>query len=144
MTDPSWGWCSWALATYGCRPAEVFSLRPADDGTAQVLTIKRKGKLPTWRTDLALPVAGDAPGERSVPCVTAREYIQTRCRWQGAGRRVLVPSSMICAMPGAFAASASCPQLRSSQSAWVTTLLSITAPTTAGWIKPILQGSQSA
>ena len=67
MTDPSWGWCSWALATYGCRPAEVFSLRPADDGTAQVLTIKRKGKLPTWRTDLALPVAGDAPGERSVP-----------------------------------------------------------------------------
>ena len=45
--DPTWGWCTWALATYGCRPAEVFSLRPADDGTAQVLTIKRKGKLPT-------------------------------------------------------------------------------------------------
>lgn len=58
MADSTWGWCSWALATYGCRQAEVFSLRPADDGTAQVLRIKRKGTLPIWRTALALPVAG--------------------------------------------------------------------------------------
>jgi integrase len=52
---PRWGWATAALATYGCRPAEVFSLRPADDGTGRVLTVKRKGKQPTWRTALALP-----------------------------------------------------------------------------------------
>ena len=94
IADPTWGWCSWALATYGCRPAEVFSLRPADDGTAQVLTIKRKGKLPIWRTALALHVAGEAPGERSVPWdVTApakydSAQAKIQCdRWQGWLRR---------------------------------------------------------
>ena len=64
--NPEWGCCMWALATYGCRPAEVFSLRPAGDGTAQVISVKRKGKLPTWRTALALPVVDTEP-ERSVP-----------------------------------------------------------------------------
>lgn len=52
---PRWGWATAALATYGCRPAEVFSLRPAEDGTGRVLTVKRKGKQPIWRTALALP-----------------------------------------------------------------------------------------
>ena len=66
IDNPTWGWCTWALATFGCRPAEVFSLRPAGDGTAKVLTVKRKGKLPTWRTALALPVA-TPPGGRQVP-----------------------------------------------------------------------------
>ncbi|NKB75363.1 MAG: hypothetical protein GKR83_12665 [Synechococcus sp. s2_metabat2_7] len=41
-----WRWCLWALATYGCRPAEVFSLQPSDDDTARVLSLKRKDKLP--------------------------------------------------------------------------------------------------
>ena len=91
--DPTWGWCVWALATYGCRPAEVFSLRPAGDGTAQVLSIKRKGKLPTWRTALALPVA-DAPTTRVVPWdVTAPTQYDSataklQCdRWAGWLRR---------------------------------------------------------
>ena len=61
-----YGWITWALAAFGCRPAEVFSLRPAGDGTAQVLTIKRKGALPTWRTAMALPLMA-APGDRRVP-----------------------------------------------------------------------------
>ena len=94
IQDPTWGWCCWALATYGCRPAEVFSLRPAEDGTAQVLTIKRKGKLPIWRTALALPVAGDSPTKRSVPWdVTAPAKYDSatsklQCdRWQGWLRR---------------------------------------------------------
>ena len=94
IEDPTWGWCCWALATYGCRPAEVFSLRPAEDGTAQVLTIKRKGKLPIWRTALALPVAGDSPSKRSVPWdVTAPAKYDSatsklQCdRWQGWLRR---------------------------------------------------------
>ena len=101
IADPTWGWCSWALATFGCRPAEVFSLRPADDGTAQVLTIKRKGKLPTWRTALALPVAGDGPGERSVPWdVTApakydSAQAKLQCdRWQGWLRRRVAGSQL--------------------------------------------------
>jgi len=64
-SHPKYGWMTWALATYGCRPSEVFSLQPADDGTARVLSIKRKGKLPTWRTAMALPVVA-APGPRSV------------------------------------------------------------------------------
>lgn len=62
----TWAWATWALATYGCRPAEVFSLTPADNGTARVLSVKRKGKLPTWRTAMALPLA-TAPGPRSLP-----------------------------------------------------------------------------
>ena len=54
-SHPAYGWCTAALVVYGCRPAEVFSLSPAGDGTARVLTVKRKGKLPIWRTALALP-----------------------------------------------------------------------------------------
>ncbi len=54
-SDNRWGWATAALAAYGCRPAEVFSLQPASDGTARVLTVKRKGKLPSWRTAMALP-----------------------------------------------------------------------------------------
>ena len=59
-----WEWATWAVANFGCRPAEVFSLRPQGDGTAKVLTVKRAQKLPTWRTALALPV-GD-PVERNI------------------------------------------------------------------------------
>lgn len=61
-----YSWITWALVTYGCRPSEVFSLRPAGDGTAKVLTVKRKGKPPIWRTAMALPVT-DAWSPRSVP-----------------------------------------------------------------------------
>ena len=71
----------------------MFSLRPEDDGTAQVLTVKRKGKLPTWRTALALPVA-TCPGARQVPwdvtapakydSATAKIYCD---RWAGWLRR---------------------------------------------------------
>jgi hypothetical protein len=53
--DERWGWATAALVTYGCRPAEVFSLQPQADGTARVLSVKRKAKLPSWRTALALP-----------------------------------------------------------------------------------------
>ena len=44
--DNTWAWATWALVTYGCRPSEVFSLRPEPNGTTQVLTIKKKGKAP--------------------------------------------------------------------------------------------------
>jgi len=54
-SHPKYGWLTAALVVYGCRPAEAFSLQPAADGTARVLSVKRKGKLPTWRTALALP-----------------------------------------------------------------------------------------
>ena len=50
-----YGWITSALVIYGCRPSEVYSLQPAADGTAKVLSVKRKGKLPSWRTALALP-----------------------------------------------------------------------------------------
>jgi integrase len=63
---PRYGWITWAAITFGCRPSEVFSLQPAGDGTARVLTIKRKGKLPTWRTALALELT-PPPGPRLVP-----------------------------------------------------------------------------
>ena len=93
IDHPTWGWCTWALATYGCRPAEVFSLRPAGDGTAQVLTVKRKGKLPTWRTALALSVS-PSQCDRSVPWdVTApakydsAEAKRHSDRWSGWLRR---------------------------------------------------------
>ena len=46
------GWLTWALVTYGNRPAEATSLQPADNGTAKVLTVKRKGKIPIWRAEL--------------------------------------------------------------------------------------------
>ncbi len=55
--DPKWGWATAALMAYGCRPSEVFSLKPGPKGTAQVLTVKRKGRLPAWRTALCLPGA---------------------------------------------------------------------------------------
>ena len=52
-------WCLiWELITYGCRLAEAFSLRPNGDGTARVLRVKKAGKLPQWRTALALTVSG--------------------------------------------------------------------------------------
>lgn len=53
--ESRWGWVTAALAIYGCRPAEVFSLQPALDRTARVLTVKRKSRLPAWRTAMALP-----------------------------------------------------------------------------------------
>ena len=53
--DQRWGWCTAALYIYGCRPSEVFSLQPKNDGTARVLTIKPQKKIPLWRTALALP-----------------------------------------------------------------------------------------
>ena len=53
--DETWGWCTAALFIYGCRPSEVFSLHPKDDGTAKVLSIKKHQQLPSWRTALALP-----------------------------------------------------------------------------------------
>lgn len=55
--DPKWGWATAALMAYGCRPSEVFSLKPGSNGTAQILTVKRKGRLPAWRTALCLPGA---------------------------------------------------------------------------------------
>lgn len=66
-TGSKWCWPTWALATYGCRPSETFSLVPNGDGTARVLTVKRKGKDPTWRTALALQVSALEPDDRSVP-----------------------------------------------------------------------------
>jgi len=51
-----WSWPTWALVTFGCRPAEVFSLKPDADGTAQVLSVKQKKMRPVERTALALPV----------------------------------------------------------------------------------------
>ena len=84
-----WRWCFWALATYGCRPAEVFLLQPSDDGTARMLSVKRKGKLPTWRTAMALPVC-DLQLERYVPWDVAApaQYDSLEAkrfcdRWQG-------------------------------------------------------------
>ena len=53
-SHPTYGWMTAALATYGCRPAEITSLRPVADGTAEVLTVKRQGKTPTRRTAIAL------------------------------------------------------------------------------------------
>ena len=66
--DHKYTWMTRALVVYGCRPSEIFSLRPQDGGTAEVLTIKRKGKLPTWRTALALPIAG-------MPALTSRSVV---------------------------------------------------------------------
>lgn len=66
--DPEhkYSWITWALVTYGCRPSEVFSLSPSEDGTARVLTVKRKGKQPVWRTAMALPIISE-PSSRSTP-----------------------------------------------------------------------------
>ena len=66
--DPNhrWAWPLWALVNFGCRPAEVFSLTLNGDKTAEVLTVKRKDRAPTWRTALQLKVS-DLELERSVP-----------------------------------------------------------------------------
>ncbi len=72
LRPTKWGWCYAALATYGCRPAEVPSLVLHEDGTADCLTIKRRNRAPVVRTCFAHPRAwidrfslGDAsiPGE---------------------------------------------------------------------------------
>lgn len=51
-----WGWCYAALATFGCRPAEIPSLVIHADGTASCLTIKRHNRAPALRTCFALPL----------------------------------------------------------------------------------------
>ncbi len=57
LRPTKWGWCYAALATYGCRPAEVPSLVLHDDGTADCLTIKRRNRAPMLRTCFAHPRA---------------------------------------------------------------------------------------
>lgn len=55
LISTKWGWCYAAIATFGCRPAEVPSLVIHEDGTAQCLTIKRRNRAPSLRTCFALP-----------------------------------------------------------------------------------------
>ncbi len=99
---PRWGWATAALAVYGCRPAEVFSLCPVEDGTGRVLTVKRKGKLPIWRTALALPQAWysdfdlaniQRPWECSKPSIydssTAKRLVEQWGRWLRRNRKEL-------------------------------------------------------
>lgn len=50
-----YGWALAALATYGCRPSEVWTLQPAADGTGRCLSIKEANALPEWRSVLAMP-----------------------------------------------------------------------------------------
>jgi hypothetical protein len=57
LRPTKWGWCYAAMATFGCRPAEIPSLILHDDGTAQCITIKRHSRLPSLRTCFALPRA---------------------------------------------------------------------------------------
>lgn len=57
LRPTKWGWCYAALATYGCRPAEIPSLVIHDDGTADCLTIKRRNRAPVLRTCFAHPRA---------------------------------------------------------------------------------------
>lgn len=57
LLSTKWGWCYAAIATFGCRPAEVPSLVIHEDGTAQCLTIKRRNRAPALRTCFALPRA---------------------------------------------------------------------------------------
>lgn len=57
LRPTKWGWCYVAMATFGCRPAEVPSLELHEDGTAQCLTIKRRNRMPALRTCFALPRA---------------------------------------------------------------------------------------
>ena len=52
---PRYGWLSCCMILYGCRPSEALSLFPSDNGTAKVLTIKKKKGLPVRRTAMALP-----------------------------------------------------------------------------------------
>ncbi len=55
LRPTKWGWCYAALATFGCRPAEVPSLVLNTDSTAQCVTIKRRNRTPVLRTCFALP-----------------------------------------------------------------------------------------
>jgi hypothetical protein len=57
LRPTKWGWCFAALATFGCRPAEIPSLTLNDDGTAQCITVKRHNRAPALRTCFALPRA---------------------------------------------------------------------------------------
>lgn len=57
LRPTKWGWCYAAMATYGCRPAEVPSLVIHEDGTAGCLTVKRRNRAPIERTCFALPKA---------------------------------------------------------------------------------------
>lgn len=57
LRPTKWGWCYAALATFGCRPAEVPSLQVHNDGTCTCLTVKRRNRLPLERTAFALPRA---------------------------------------------------------------------------------------
>tara|TARA_Y100001972_G_scaffold4169_1_gene4760 strand:- start:2 stop:1105 length:1104 start_codon:yes stop_codon:yes gene_type:complete len=50
-----YGWLTACMIIYGCRPSETLSLFPNPNGTAKVLTIKKKKGLPTWRTTMAIP-----------------------------------------------------------------------------------------
>ena len=53
--DEEFGWLTAAMAIYGCRPTEAFSLMPKGDGrAASVYTIKKKGGMPILRTTMAL------------------------------------------------------------------------------------------
>ena len=56
LDHPRYGWLTAALICYGCRPSETLSLIPNTNGTAKVLTIKKKKELPVWRTAMALPM----------------------------------------------------------------------------------------
>ena len=99
---PRWGWATAALAAYGCRPAEVFSLCPVGDGTGRVLTVKRKRKQPIWRTALALPQVWSyefdlfnirRPWDCSKPCLydssTAKSLVEQWGRWLRRNRKGL-------------------------------------------------------
>ena len=55
LRPTKWGWCYAAMATFGCRPAEVPSLVIHEDGTANCLTVKRRNRAPAVRTCFALP-----------------------------------------------------------------------------------------
>ena len=55
LPHPKYGWITAATIIYGCRPSEVFSLFPNNNGTAKVFTIKKKKGLSTIRTAMALP-----------------------------------------------------------------------------------------
>ena len=55
ISHDRYGWLTACMIIYGCRPSETFSLIPNPNGTAKVLTIKKKKGLPTWRTTMAIP-----------------------------------------------------------------------------------------
>ena len=55
ISHDRYGWLTACMIIYGCRPSEALSLIPNPNGTAKVLTIKKKKGLPTWRTTMAIP-----------------------------------------------------------------------------------------